>query len=139
MRQDFYIIHGRANLALLGETAPQFTPILYMLGWGVLISCISLFLSRLLSPRRKYNPVKFLPIECGQIPTGEGRSHFMMQYYAYILMFVVFDVMAIFLYLWGVSLFAIPRVATLPVMAFLGVMFSAMGYALYLSGRRGIW
>jgi len=110
-----------------------------MLGWGVLISCISLFLSRLLSPRRRYNPVKFLPIECGQIPTGEGRSHFMMQYYAYILMFVVFDVMSIFLYLWGVSLFAIPRVATLPVMAFLGVMFSAMGYALYLSGRKGIW
>jgi NADH-quinone oxidoreductase subunit A len=139
MRQDFYIFHGPANLALVGETALQFTPILYMLGWGVLISSISLFLSRLLSPRRRYNPVKFLPIECGQIPTGEGRSHFMMQYYAYILMFVVFDVMAIFLYLWGVSLFAIPRVATLPVMAFLGVMFSAMGYALYLSGRKGIW
>lgn len=139
MRQDFYIFHGPANLALVGETALQFTPILYMLGWGVLISGVSLFLSRLLSPRRRYNPVKFLPIECGQIPTGEGRSHFMMQYYSYILMFVVFDVMAIFLYLWGVSLFAIPRVATLPVMAFLGVMFSAMGYALYLSGRKGIW
>jgi NADH-quinone oxidoreductase subunit A len=139
MRQDFYIFHGPAKTALVGETALQFTPILYMLGWGVLISGVSLFLSRLLSPRRRYNPVKFLPIECGQIPTGEGRSHFMMQYYSYILMFVVFDVMAIFLYLWGVSLFAIPRVATLPVMAFLGVMFSAMGYALYLSGRKGIW
>jgi NADH-quinone oxidoreductase subunit A len=139
MRQDFYIFHGPAKPALVGETALQFTPILYMLGWGVLISGVSLFLSRLLSPRRRYNPVKFLPIECGQIPTGEGRSHFMMQYYSYILMFVVFDVMAIFLYLWGVSLFAIPRVATLPVMAFLGVMFSAMGYALYLSGRKGIW
>ena len=44
------------------------------------------------------------------MPSGEGRSHFMMQYYSYILMFVVFDVMTIFLYLWGVSLFLIPRV-----------------------------
>ena len=83
--------------------------------------------------------VKFLPMECGQMPTGEGRSHFMMQYYSYILMFVVFDVMAIFLYVWAASLFSIPRIATLPIMAFLGIMFAAMGYALYLSGRKGIW
>lgn len=54
-------------------------------------------------------------------------------------MFVVFDVMTIFLYLWGVTLFLIPRAATLPIMAFLAIMFSAMGYALYLSGRKGIW
>ncbi|MGI0005127.1 MAG: NADH-quinone oxidoreductase subunit A, partial [Nitrososphaera sp.] len=83
--------------------------------------------------------VKFLPMECGQMPTGEGRSHFMMQYYAYILMFVVFDVMSIFLYAWGSALFNIPRTATLPIIAFLGIMFAAMGYALYLSGKKGIW
>jgi NADH:ubiquinone oxidoreductase subunit 3 (subunit A) len=124
---------------LAGETAAQFTPILYMLGFGLVASVPALILSRLLAPRRRYNPVKFLPMECGQMPSGEGRSHFMMQYYSYILMFVVFDVMTIFLYLWGVSLFLIPRAATLPIMAFLGIMFSAMGYALYLSGRKGIW
>jgi NADH-quinone oxidoreductase subunit A len=120
-------------------TIDQFAPVVYMLGFGVLASVITLILSRLLSPRRRYNPVKFLPMECGQMPTGEGRSHFMMQYYAYILMFVVFDVMSIFLYIWASSLFLIPRAATLPVMAFLGVLFAAMGYALYLAGRKGIW
>ena len=29
--------------------------------------------------------------------------HFMMQYYAYLLMFVVFDVMAMFLFAWAVA------------------------------------
>jgi NADH-quinone oxidoreductase subunit A len=120
-------------------TIEQFTPVIYMLGFGVLASVPALILSRLVSPRRRYNPVKFLPMECGQMPTGEGRSHFMMQYYAYILMFVVFDVMSIFLYTWATSLFLIPRAATLPIMAFLGIMFAAMGYALYLAGRKGIW
>ena len=120
-------------------TIEQFTPVIYMLGFGVLASVPALILSRLVSPRRRYNPVKFLPMECGQMPTGEGRSHFMMQYYAYILMFVVFDVMSIFLYTWASSLFLIPRAATLPIMAFLGIMFAAMGYALYLAGRKGIW
>jgi NADH-quinone oxidoreductase subunit A len=124
---------------LAGELASQFTPILYALGIGVMAGIPSLILSRLLSPRKRYNPVKFLPMECGQMPTGEGRSHFMMQYYAYILMFIVFDVMAIFLYAWGSSLLAIPKEATLPMMAFLAIMFAAMGYALYLSGRKGIW
>ncbi len=124
---------------MAGELASQFTPILYALGIGVMAGIPSLILSRLLAPRKRYNPVKFLPMECGQMPTGEGRSHFMMQYYAYILMFVVFDVMSIFLYAWGSSLLAIPKEATLPMMAFLAIMFAAMGYALYLSGRKGIW
>jgi len=124
---------------LAGELGSQFTPILYALGIGVLAGVPSLILSRLLSPRKSYNPVKFLSVECGQMPVGEGRSHFMMQYYAYILMFVVFDVMSIFLYAWGTSLLSIPKEATLPMIAFLGIMFAAMGYALYLSGRKGIW
>ena len=124
---------------MAGELASEFTPILYALGIGVMAGIPSLVLSRLLSPRKRNNPVKFLPMECGQMPTGEGRSHFMMQYYAYILMFVVFDVMSIFLYAWGSSLLSIPKEATLPMMAFLAIMFAAMGYALYLSGRKGIW
>ena len=124
---------------MAGETAAQFSPIIYMLGFGLLVSIPAIVISRLISPRRRYNPVKFLPMECGQVPSGEGRTHFMMQYYAYILMFVVFDVMAIFLYIWGVSLFSLPRSATLPIIGFLAIMFAAMGYSLYLAGRKGIW
>src|ERR671918_1212924 len=133
------MIQKTSSLALAGETVTQFSPIMYMLGFGLLASVPVLFLSKLVSPRRRYNPVKFLPMECGQMPSGEGRSHFMMQYYSYILMFVVFDVMSIFLYSWASSIFLIPRSATLPMMAFLGIMFAAMGYALFLSGRKGIW
>ena len=124
---------------MAGETAAQFSPLIYMLGFGLLVSIPAIVISRLISPRRRYNPVKFLPMECGQVPSGAGRTHFMMQYYAYILMFVVFDVMAIFLYIWGVSLFSLPRSATLPIIGFLAIMFAAMGYSLYLAGRKGIW
>jgi NADH-quinone oxidoreductase subunit A len=38
-----------------------------------------------------------------------------------------------------VTFFSIPKEATLPMMGFLAIMFSAMGYALFLSGRKGIW
>lgn len=124
---------------MAGETAAQFAPVIYMLGFGLIATVPALVLSKLLSPKRSYNPVKFLPMECGQMPSGAGRSHFMMQYYAYILMFVVFDVLSIFLYAWASALSIIPRSATLPIIGFLAIMFAAMAYALYLSGRKGIW
>ncbi|MFB5598346.1 MAG: NADH-quinone oxidoreductase subunit A, partial [Nitrosopumilaceae archaeon] len=90
-----------------------------MFGFAVVAMAPALFISRLVSPRKRSNPVKFLPMECGQVPKGAGRTNFMMQYYAYILMFVVFDVMAIFLYAWGSTILNLPKTATLPIIAFL--------------------
>ena len=54
-------------------------------------------------------------------------------------MFVIFDVVAIFLYAWGSSLLELPKSATLPMIGFLAIMFGAMAFALYQSGRRRIW
>ncbi len=125
--------------ALVGEVAANYSTILMMFGFAVAATAPALLISRMISPRRGNNPVKFLPMECGQVPKGEGRTHFMMQYYAYILMFVVFDVMAIFLYAWGATILNLPREATLPIIAFLGIMFAAMSFALYQSKRRDIW
>jgi len=124
---------------LVGEVAGNYSTILMMFGFAVAAMAPALLISRLLSPRKRSNPVKFLPMECGQVPSGEGRTHFMMQYYAYILMFVVFDVMAIFLYAWGSTILNLPKAATLPIIAFLAIMFAAMGFALYQSRRRNIW
>jgi NADH-quinone oxidoreductase subunit A len=110
-----------------------------MFGFAVLALAPALVVSRMISPRTKSNPVKFLPMECGQVPSGAGRTHFMMQYYAYILMFVIFDVMAIFLYAWGSTLLDLPKEATLPILAFLAIMFAAMAFALYQTKRKNIW
>ncbi len=124
---------------MVGELAGNYSTVVLMFGFAVAAMAPALVISRMISPRRKSNPVKFLPMECGQVPSGKGRTHFMMQYYAYILMFVVFDVVAIFLYAWGSSLLDLPRSATLPILGFLAIMFGAMAFAIYQSGRRNIW
>lgn len=124
---------------MVGELAGNYSSILMMFGFAVAATAPALLISRMLAPRRLSNPVKFLPMECGQVPSGAGRTHFMMQYYAYILMFVVFDVMAIFLYAWGSTILNLPKTATLPIIGFLGIMFAAMAFALYQSRRRNIW
>ena len=124
---------------MVGETVAGYSNVLFMFGFAVLALAPALIISRMISPHTKSNPVKFLPMECGQVPSGAGRTHFMMQYYAYILMFVIFDVMAIFLYAWGSTLLDLPKTATLPIIAFLGIMFSAMAFALYQTKRKNIW
>ena len=124
---------------MVGETVAGYSNVLFMFGFAVLALAPALIVSRMISPRTKSNPVKFLPMECGQVPSGAGRTHFMMQYYAYILMFVIFDVMAIFLYAWGSTLLELPKETTLPVLAFLGIMFAAMAFALYQTKRKNIW
>ena len=124
---------------MVGETVAGYSNVLFMFGFAVLALAPALVVSRMISPRTKSNPVKFLPMECGQVPSGAGRTHFMMQYYAYVLMFVIFDVMAIFLYAWGSTLLDLPKEATLPILAFLGIMFAAMAFALYQTKRKNIW
>ena len=126
---------------MVGESVAPYSNVLLIFGFAIVATAPALLISRMVSPgvKKRRNPVKFLPMECGQVPSGHGRTHFMMQYYAYVLMFVIFDVMAIFLYAWGSTLLNLPRTATLPIIAFLGLMFAAMAYALYQSKRKNIW
>ena len=124
---------------LVGEAATSFSPVLLLFGFAVVATGPALIISRMIAPRRTSNPVKYLPMEAGQVPKGEGRTHFMMQYYAFVLMFVVFDVMSIFLYAWGSSILSLPKSATLPIIAFLAIMFAAFAYALYQAGKKNIW
>ena len=126
---------------MVGESVAPYSNVLLIFGFAVVATAPALLISRMVSPgvKKRRNPVKFLPMECGQVPSGHGRTHFMMQYYAYVLMFVIFDVMAIFLYAWGSTLLNLPRTATLPIIAFLGIMFAAMAFALYQTKRKNIW
>jgi len=136
---NFLYLRKGLKATLVGETMANYSQVMLMFGFAVVAMAPALIISRMISPRKRSNPVKFLPMECGQVPSGAGRTHFMMQYYAFILMFVVFDVMAIFLYAWGGTLLELEKSTILPIIAFLGIMFGAMAYALNQSKRRDIW
>ena len=69
---------------------------------GVAFTLPVVIIPILFGPKRP-NPIKNAPFECGQVPQGAGKMHFMMQYYAYLLMFIVFDVLSMFLYAWAAA------------------------------------
>ena len=107
---------------------------------GVAFTLPVVVLPRLFAPRRP-NPIKNAPFECGQVPQGGGKMHFMMQYYAYLLMFIVFDVLGMFLYAWAAAYkpMALGLSSDWMVTIFIGMLAIPMGFALALAGRRELW
>ena len=52
--------------------------------------------------QHKYNPAKMSPYECGMEPVGNARQRFSVKFYLVAMLFIVFDIEAIFLYPWAV-------------------------------------
>jgi NADH-quinone oxidoreductase subunit A len=93
-----------------------------------------------ISPRDpRPTPEKRAAFESGQISTGAGRTRFIIQYYPYILMFVVYDVIAMFLFAWALNLRALGASGTVPVLVFMLAALPPLAYALHLAGQRENW
>ena len=85
------------------------------------------------------DPIRDAPFESGQTPMGEARRRYMMQYYPYLIMFVVFDVVAMFLFTWGLAFSSISFSQDYVFLIFLVVLVAPLAYALYLSGKHESW
>jgi NADH-quinone oxidoreductase subunit A len=81
----------------------QYLPIGIVLVLAVAIAATMLGLSNVLGPRRP-SLVKQAPFECGSEPVGSARERFGVKFYVVALLFIVFDIEAIFLYPWAVLL-----------------------------------
>ena len=117
-------------MALLDSYAPvvifAIVAILFPLG--------TFFATRLFRPSNP-TPLKDLVYECGEMPEGEAQIEFHFQYYMFALIFLVFDVAAIFLLLWafawgGLLAAGTPAIARYSPFIFLAIMFVATQYAL---------
>ncbi len=51
---------------------------------------------------RKQAPKKQIPFECGNDPVGDTRKRFSVKFFIIALLFIVFDIEAVFIYPWAV-------------------------------------
>jgi NADH-quinone oxidoreductase subunit A len=90
---------------------------------------------------RRPNKVKLQPYECGITPTGDARQPFSVKFYIVAMVFILFDVEAIFLFPWAYIFKDLTRnpethgYAFFEMMFFLGVVM--VGYV-YL-WRKGVF
>ena len=85
------------------------------------------------------DPIRDAPFEAGQTRLGETRQRYMMQYYPYLIMFIAFDVVAMFLFTWGLVFSTVSLTQNYLFLVFVAVLIAPLAYALYLSGKREFW
>ncbi|MBI4924738.1 MAG: NADH-quinone oxidoreductase subunit A [Bdellovibrio sp.] len=79
----------------------QYVPIFILMLIGFIIGCAILVLSYLLGP--KTNSLrKNQPFECGMPALGNAKQRFSVRFYLIALLFLLFDVEAVFFFPWAV-------------------------------------
>ena len=87
----------------MSEFLRQYLTVAVFAGAAVLMVGAMLGVGRLLRPIRP-QPQKYLNYECGVDPVGVGWSQSQIRYYVFALLFVMFDVEAVFIFPWAVKL-----------------------------------
>ena len=79
-----------------------YLPLAVVLGLAGLLAVLIPQLTTRLGPK-SVNEIKSATFECGSDPIGSARQRFAVKFYVVALLFIVFDVEAVFLYPWAVN------------------------------------
>ena len=90
---------------------------------GLLLGVASLL--RPVSP----TPQKYLPYESGVDPVGTGWSQSQIRYYVFALLFVMFDVEAVFIFPWAVKLERLGTFGLVEMVIFILILALGLVYA----------
>ena len=78
--------------------------------------------------KRVRNRVKDMPYESGIVPTGDARHRFSVKFYLVGMLFILFDIEAIFLYPWVVVFRELKMLAFTEMLVFVALILSGFFY-----------
>jgi NADH-quinone oxidoreductase subunit A len=79
----------------------SYLPILVLIGIAFAFALAVVVLSRLVGPN-KPNDIKLAPYECGMPLLSSAQDRFSIKFYIIAMLFILFDIEAVFLYPWAV-------------------------------------
>jgi NADH-quinone oxidoreductase subunit A len=108
---------------MLGTYLPIMLLILIAIAFGL----GSVVFSSLIG-QKKYSKVKMAPYECGCEPIGTARERFPIKFYMIAMLFILFDIEAVFLYPWAIlykklGLFGLVEMGIFVVILFVGYIY----------------
>jgi len=99
---------------------------MFAIGAAMAIAFVSI--SHLLAPRST-NPNKGLAYECGVLPVNDARGPFNVHYYVVAVLFVLFDLEAVFIYPWAITLRELGTPALIEMFVFIAILLVGYVYA----------
>ena len=105
----------------------QFWPFFVYLGAALVVLGGMLVLSYLLGQRHREAATDD-PFESGMLPTGSARLRFDVRFYLVAMFFVVFDLEAVFIFLWAVALRRAGWTGYIDIAVFIGILAVALAY-----------
>jgi NADH-quinone oxidoreductase subunit A len=109
-----------------------YIPVLVLMLIGMGLGGVILAASYLLGPKIKH-PAKDTPFECGMPPVGDARHRFSVRFYLVAILFLLFDVEAIFFFPWAVvyrKYLSINSFILVEMAAFVGILLVGYWYVL---------
>jgi len=114
------------------EYLPVLLFVIVALGFGA----VTIGLSSIIVPMRQ-NGVKNDPYECGVDPVGNARGRFSVKFYLVAVLFILFDIEAVFLYPWAVSFKQLGLYGLIEMVLFIAILLA--GYFYLLKKRALEW
>lgn len=106
-------------------------PIFIVVGTGIVL--ITFGINKLVRPHHPY-PAKNVNYECAEEPIGSGWIQFNNRFYIFGLIFVIFDVEAVFLLPWAVAFGQLGLYALIEMVLFILILM----FGLYYAWKKGV-
>jgi NADH-quinone oxidoreductase subunit A len=106
----------------------SYVPIFVFLVVNVAVAVLIIALSTYLV-KRKPTAQKLMPYECGMDPFGTARKRFSVKFFVVAMLFIIFDIEAVFLYPWAVVFKDLKLFGLIEMVVFIAVLLLGLFYA----------
>jgi NADH-quinone oxidoreductase subunit A len=105
----------------------EYTPLLFLVAVVVIAAVAMIGLSHLIQPRRP-TAIKGMPYESGMPPLGGTRDRYSGKVYLVAMLFIVFDLEAVFMIPWGVAFRRLGLFGLVEMLVFVVILLVAFVY-----------
>ena len=106
----------------------EYLPVLLQVIVAMLFASSALLVSVLVGKSGKRTRAKDTAYECGMLPIGEGSTRMSVKFYLVAMLFILFDVEAVFLYTWAVILRQLKMFGFWEMLVYIGVVLVGFFY-----------
>lgn len=110
------------------DITSSYVPVIAAALLGIGFVAIALFAANLLAPRLP-EQLKAATYECGMVPLGQHWTQIHVRYYLYAILFLVFEIEAVFLFPWAVMFRRMGPLAFFEMLLFLSILLFGLAYA----------